>query len=185
MPTIILDSIPTEITAGDAAAWRFYNVYFPASDGWAVSYALVNSAGQITIDAGADGDSHLVDLSATDTQAWAPGEYRWQSYAAKGAERYTLDDGALTIKPNFAAQTAGYDARPHIYIVRDALQAVMENRATEAQTSMSVNGRTISEMGHGELIEAQKDYARKIMIYERNQRRKRGQAGGSTIKARF
>lgn len=185
MPTIIHDAIPTEITAGDAVAWRFYNVYFPADDGWSVSYALVKTGSLIAITAAADGQSHLVDLAADDTLAWAPGDYRWQSYAAKGAERYTLDDGAITIKPNFAAQTAGYDARPHLYKVRDALQAVIENRATEAQTSMSVGGRTISEMSHSELIDAQKETERRIMIYERNQRRKRGQAGGSTIKARF
>ena len=185
MPTIIKDSIPDEITAGDAVAWRFYSVYFPADDGWAVSYALVNAAGQLTIDAGADGQSHLVDLAAADTLAWPPGEYRWQSYAAKGAERYTLDDGAITIKANFAAQTTGYDARPHNYIVRDALQAVIENRATEAQSSMSIAGRTISEMSHNELIEALKEVERRIMIYERKQRRKRGQPSGSTIKARF
>jgi hypothetical protein len=185
MPTIVLADIPLEITAGDAVAWRFYSSYFPASDGWEVSYALVNAGGRIVITAAADGQSHLVDLDATTTGAWAAGEYRWQAYATKSAERYTLDEGAITIKPNFAAQTGGFDARPHVYVVRDALEAVLEDRATEAQSSMSIGGRTISEMGHTELMEAQKENARRIMIYERKQRRKRGKPTGSTYKVRF
>lgn len=185
MPTIELDAIPKEITAGDAAAWRFYSSNFPADEGWALSYALVNAGGRIAINAGGDGQSHLVNLATTDTAAWPAGEYRWQSYATKAAERYTLDEGTITIRPNFATQADGFDARHHLYKVRDALEAVVEERATEAQSSMSVNGRTISEMGHTELMEAQKDNARRIMIHERKERRKRGQATGSTIKVRF
>lgn len=185
MPTITLEAIPKEITAGDAIAWRFYSAYFPASDSWVVTYALVNAAGRIVITAGADGQGHLVDLAAADTAAWTAGEYRWQSYATKGTERYTLDSGTVEILPNFAVQSSGYDARPHIYIVKDALEAVIEDRATEAQSSMSIGGRTISEFSHGELMEAQKENARRIMIHERKERRKRGQATGSTIKVRF
>jgi hypothetical protein len=185
MPTIVLDEMPLEITAGDAVAWRFYSSYFPADAGWEVSYSLVNAAGRIAITAEADGQTHLVNLAAADTVAWTAGEYRWQSYATKGAERYTLDEGAVTIKTNFATQTSGFDARPHVYIVRDALEAVLEDRATEAQSSMSIGGRTISEMGHGELMDAQKENARRIMIYERKQRRKRGKPTGSTYKVRF
>jgi hypothetical protein len=185
MPTITLDATPKEITAGDAVAWRFYSANFPADDGWEVTFALVNAAGRILITAGADGQGHLVDIDAATTAAWAAGDYRWQSYATKGAERYTLDSGAVEILPNFAAQASGYDARPHIYKVRDALEAVIEDRATEAQSSMSIGGRTISEFSHTELMEAQKENARRIMIHERKERRKRGQATGSTIKARF
>lgn len=185
MPTIELDAIPKEITAGDAVAWRFSSDQFPATDGWEVSFALVNAAGRIMVTAGADGAAHLVDLDAATTAAWAAGDYRWQSYATKGAERYTLDEGGISILPNFAAQSTGYDARHHLYKVRDALKAVVEERATEAQSSMSVGGRTISELSHSELMEAQRENARQIMIHERKERRKRGQATGSTIKVRF
>lgn len=72
--------------------------------------------------ADADGQSHLVDLAAADTTNWTAGEYRWQSSATKGTESYTLDEGVITIRSNFAAQTNGFDAHPHIYIMRDALE---------------------------------------------------------------
>jgi hypothetical protein len=185
MPTIVLDDIPQEITAGDAAAWRFFSSHFPADDGWEVSYALVNAGGRISFTATADGQTHLVNLDAATTSGWAAGDYHWQAYAAKGAERYTLDEGVIAIRPNFAAQTSGYDARPHVYIVRDALKAVAEDRATEAQSSMSIGGRTISEMLPAEIMEAQKLNAAEIMRYERRQRRKRGKPTGSTYKVRF
>jgi hypothetical protein len=185
MPTIINDNVPPEITAGDAVAWVYYNGKFPASASWVLSYAILKTDKLIEITAEADGQSHLVSLTAADTETWPAGDYQWQAYMSKGAERYTVAEGGVTIRPNFAAAAGGMDTRHHLYIVRDALQAAVEGRASETQISMSASGRTISEMSHTELLQAQRDNSRDIMIYERKMRRKRGQPSGSTIKVRF
>lgn len=185
MATVELTGIPEEITAGDSVSWRRQFASFPASDGWSMVYALVNDGGQILIESAADGDDHLVALATTDTGDYTPGVYNFTAYIKKGAERYSVAEGVVTVRPNLESQSSGYDARPFCYRLRDALEAAMEGRASETQMSISIKDRSISEMSHAELDDALKMAERRVMIYERNQRRKEGKPTGSTVKVRF
>jgi hypothetical protein len=185
MATIVLDDIPEKITAGDSVAWKLAFDDYPASAGWALSYALTKSGTQIEITGGADGDDHLVDLAAADTADWSAGEYGYQAYVTKDAERYQVDQGFVEIRPNLATQSGGYAALPYCFTVRDAIVAVFEARATETQTSIAVGGRQISEMSHAELIDAL-DWAKKqCEAYKRAQRKKKGRNTGQIIRAIF
>lgn len=185
MATVELSSIPEEIRAGDSVSWRKSFSSFPASDGWSLLYALVMEGQQIKITSAADGDDHLIDLSSDDTKDYAPGSYKYEAYLKKGAERYTVAEGFVTIAPNLEAAMTGYDARPFCYRLRDALEAALEGRASETQTAISIKDRTISEMSHEELDRALMSAKRKVMNYERNQRIKQGQPSGATVKVRF
>lgn len=185
MPTTILSDIPDQITAGDSIAWKKSFADYSAADGWVLSYALTKSGTRIVITGAADGANHLIDEVAGDTVNWAPGEYGFQAYVTKGAERYQVDEGLVTIRPNLAAQSSGYVALPYCFTVRDALIAVFEMRATESQTSLAVGGRQISEMSHAEMQDALSRAEQGCNLWKRKNRRQRGRATGQTIKAAF
>jgi hypothetical protein len=185
MATTILSDIPDQITAGDSVAWKRSFSDYSAAEGWALSYAFVKSGTRITIDGGADGADHLVEVAASTSAGWAAGEYAFQAYVTKAAERYQVDEGLVEILPNYAAASGGLAALPYCFTVRDAIVAVLEMRATESQTSLAVGGRQISEMSHMELMDALARAKSGCEVWKRKNRRARGRRTGQTIKAAF
>lgn len=185
MASVELSEIPAEFAAGDSLCIRHSLSDFPASDGWQVVYALAIDGAHIKWTSAADGADHVIDLDTAATASYTPARYAWQSYVKKGAERYRIADGMVTIAPNLEAATGGLDARPHCYIILDALEAAFEGRASETQTALSWKDRSISEMTHEELKQAVLDAKRSVWNYERGRRRKQGRATGSQIKVRF
>lgn len=112
---------PKHVTAGDTLAWTKSFADYPASAGWVLKYRLINAAAKIDITASPSGADHAVNVSAAASAAWAAGKYSWQSWVEKGAERYTLAVGEITVNRNLAAESAGYDARSDAQKVLDQL----------------------------------------------------------------
>lgn len=121
-------AVPATLRAGDTVTWRRSLSYFPASDGWTLSYVLVKSGSQITINASADGADHVVEVPLATTAAWSPGTYTWQERATKAGKTYTNAVGVLQILASFAAATSGLDARTHAQKTLDALESWIESR---------------------------------------------------------
>lgn len=105
------NTVPATLQAGDSLTWRRSIPAYPASDGWVLRYRLVNAATTIDIIATADGDDHLVTIPAATSASYTAGDYTAVEYATRGAERATLGQTALTIKPDIPAMGAGFDAR--------------------------------------------------------------------------
>jgi len=121
-------AVPATLRAGDTVTWRRSLSYFPASDGWVLTYVLVKSGSQITITASADGADHVVEVPLATTAAWSPGTYTWQERATKAGKTYTNAVGVLQILASFAAATGGLDARTHAQKTLEALEAWIEGR---------------------------------------------------------
>lgn len=184
MATIILGDIPEKISAGDSIAWKKSLSNFAADDGWQLTYALTTTDNQITFNASADGADHLVELDNTDTADWQPGTYMFQAIAVKGTETQTIDRGMVEILPDLMAATSG-SALPHCFVMRDALRATSEGKATVDQLSLSINNRSISSYSPSEVREWLKDYEIQCIEYERRLRAERGKPTGRQIKSKF
>lgn len=124
---------PTSLTAGDTVQWTRSLSDYPASAGWVLKYRLINAAGKIDITAGASGADHLVNVAAATTAAWAAGTYAWHGYVEKGAERYTIGTGSIVIRPNLAAEAAGFETRSTAKQILDELEAAYKDYATNGQ----------------------------------------------------
>ncbi len=174
---------PTRIAAGDTFTWKKSFSDYPASDGWTLTYALVNSSALIEITASADNDDHLIEESATTTAAYTAGTYNWQSYVTLDDERFKVGSGVMEILENFAAAgESGLDARSHVKKVLDALEAMIEGKATSDQLSYAIGGRSISKLSPQEVIDWRDAYAQ---MYQRELRKLHGQGGRRTVKVRF
>jgi hypothetical protein len=143
---------------------------------------LVKNGQQISINTAADGDTHLVNLVEADTTAWDPGRYEYQAWVTNGTDSHMVESGAIVIKPNFRAQANGYDGRTHAEKVLDALEALIEGKATVDQQSYSVGGRSVTRLTPAELAEWRDKYRREVSA----QRRRQGPRRKSrSIKVRF
>ena len=143
---------PLTLVAGDTVSWDRKDLSNYPSSVWTLKYYFVKTNEQIIITASANGDYFRVVVAASITTNYPAGIYKWNAYVSKGTERYKVDEGTLEIKTDYAAQTTGYDDRSHIKKTLDAIEAVIEGRATQDHLSYSIAGRSIAKISPEELI---------------------------------
>ena len=148
---------PSEIIAGDTLKFKKSLSDYPAAT-WTLTYYLVKTSIQITFAGTADGTDHLISVANTTTANWTAGIYKWESYISKTGERYKIARGTIEIKPNLAAQTAGYDARSHVKKVLDALDSLLEGKASRDVMNITIGGQSISKLTPDELRRWRNEY---------------------------
>lgn len=128
---------PEAVTAGDTITWQRALSDYPAGE-WTLKYRLINAAGKIDITSTQSGADHRISVSATSSAAWVAGIYTWQAYVEKGSggslERATVGTGQITVRPNLAAQTGGYDTRSPARKTLELLDAAMVAHGAQAWT---------------------------------------------------
>lgn len=142
---------PAGLNAGDTAKWLKSLASHPASDGWLLTYTLINNAGRFTFAATAQGDDHLVNVPASTTAVWAAGDYAWRATASKAGEVFTVGSGRLTIHPAFDAATL--DARSQARRTLEAIEATLEGRASSATAEYEFAGRKLKYIPIPELLQ--------------------------------
>lgn len=136
MPTSIPTTEPLALRAGDSATWRISLCDYPAGAGWVLSYALLSaSAPKITFAAAADGDDHLVTLTAATTATWAAARYSMMATVSDGTDRATVRLADIVVLPDLTA-AANYDGRSHARKMLEAIEAAIEARATNEQLDL-------------------------------------------------
>lgn len=147
---------PTQLTAGDTAAWTRSLPNYPRSAGWTLSYALVGASAVFSFAAvaGAGGDDFAISVPAPTTAAWPVGSYSLQEFATLAdGTRNTLGITQLTVGLNLAAVPAGgVDTRTQARRIYEAISAVLEGRASEAELEVQINGRTLKYIPVAELL---------------------------------
>lgn len=175
---------PTAVYAGDTVTWRKALQAYPASEGWQLTYALRGPA-SINITAAADGDLHLIDEDPATTAGWAPGFYSWTAQVSKSGQKFTVATGSIEIEPNPTNVIAGTDQRPHCKKVLDAIEAVLEGRATRDQQEYQIDGLAIKRTPIPELLQLRLAYRREYRAWQKAQALKQGRKTGRQVKVRF
>lgn len=177
---------PESFYLGDTVTWTKDLTAYPASD-WTLKYNFVSNddgGNNETTTATADGDTHVVSMSKTETAAFTAGDYKWFSYVEDAGEtvRYSVASGTVTFKPNQESET---DTRSHAKKVLDAICANIEGIASKEQQSYSIAGRSLSRYTPAELYEFKQQYA---ALYEKEKQEEQvanGGGSGRTVKVRF
>ena len=178
------------ITSGDTLDFVTTLPDYPASGGYTLKYRLSprTSGSAIDITCTASGDDHRCGAAASATAAWAAGEYSWACWVEKGAERYSgtsyLWRGECTILPN-PATTAAFDGRGHARKVLDAIEAVLENRATLDQEEYSIAGRSLKRTPTERLLRLRQVYRQEVASEDAAARLSAGLGGSPKLQVRL
>lgn len=152
-----LTTPPLAIQSGDTLAWLISNSTYPADQGWVMHFTFVNAGQKFTIDSTASGKDHAFNILASTTATYVAGEYAWQSYVTKAAERYTVDYGNMKVLPNIAAIVGGYDARTHVKKTLDALELWLEGK-NPAVAEYEIAGRRMKYIPITDLLKLRDRY---------------------------
>ncbi|WP_199222228.1 hypothetical protein [Limnohabitans sp. MMS-10A-192] len=114
---------------------------YPAPD-WQLE-AVLRGPAQIDLAAEAVANGHRFLVPASETAGWEPGDYWYSVRATSEGTVVEVEAGQITIKPDLAQLDAGHDGRAHVQRVLDAIEAVLEKRATIDQEKYSINNREL------------------------------------------
>lgn len=144
---------PAEIVAGDTLRFKISLADYLASDGWTLSYSLRNAANHYDFSGTADGADHLVEVVASDTATWAPGDYQYAGYVASGAQRHTVRRGTLKIVGDFSNLVPHEFRSRAAKAVDDLKDALATFKATGGRVRRySIAGRDVEFESLGEML---------------------------------
>jgi len=179
---------PNELQLGDFWAWKRIDLstdYPTASYSLSYEFNLVDgsTAANFTLTATESNDEYIIETS--NTTSYTAGEYNWVSYITRSSDsaRIKLSEGFTEIQENYATTTSS--VRSHAKKVLDAIEAVIENRATMDQSSMSIAGRSLSRLTIDELLQFRDRYKAEYLKEVKKARIKNKKDSGNTIKIRF
>jgi hypothetical protein len=187
MPDMTIpDYEPDQLVAGDTATWRRQLDLYLASDGWTLSYALVQQKTglRILITGTADGTDHLISVPGAVTAEWPDGTYSATGFCSKAADRFTIWRGTIVLLPNPAALVTG-DPRTHAVKVLDAIQTVLEGRASQEVLEMTVEGVTLRKAAIKDLMDLRDRYEMLVQRERTADAIRSGRPTGRRILARF
>lgn len=175
------------LTAGDTLDFETSVPEYPSSGGWTLKYRLApRSAGTaIDLTATAEGDGYRVQAAAATTATWAAGFYTWTAYVEKAAERYTVGRGQLEIRAASTTLAAGSDGRTHARKVLDAIEAVLEGRATLDQQEYAINGRSLKRTPIADLMRLRQLYRNEVQGEEAAANLAAGLGGARKVQVRL
>lgn len=154
---------PDVLNVGDTWKWTKTLADYPASV-WTLTYRFKSAAGGFEVVASASGDDHSVTVAYATTSGYTAGFYSWTASASNGSERYIVDSGTCTLNPDFrtGTATAAYDGRTHARTVLDAIEAVIEGRATVDQQEYEIAGRRLKRMPVADLLKFRQHYKTEV-----------------------
>lgn len=182
---------PSTLVLGDYWAWKRDDLAdtYPIGS-YALTYEFHEDSGgggthKFTLTATEANDTYYIEAASSSTTGYAVGDYIWEAYITKASDsnRVMVDSGRTTITQNLADTNA--DLRSHAKKVLDAIEAVIENRASMDQSSMSIAGRSLSRMSIDELMTFRDRYKAEYLKEIKLARIRNGQGTGNTPKVRF
>lgn len=162
--------LPDEIRAGVTFIANVTLTAYPAST-WTMTL-IMRGPEAIDLSAVADGNTHVLRADAATTAAWQPGTYQVSLRVSDGTDVIEADTGSVVIMPDLAGVGAGHDGRSHIQKVLEAIEAVIEGRATRDQESYKINNRELVRTPIEQLLKLRQTYreeARRERAAERGQ----------------
>lgn len=181
-------SEPVELQLGDFWAWKRTNLStdYPTAQ-YSLSYEFNlnegSTASNFTLTATEANDEYIISTSST--TSYTKGTYNWIAYITRSSDsaRIKVGEGFTEIQENYATTSAS--VRSHAKIVLDSIEAVIENRATMDQSSMSIAGRSLSRMSVDELMTFRDRYKAEYMKEVKMARIKNNRGSGNTVKVKF
>jgi hypothetical protein len=137
----------------------------------------------VTIDK-TSGD-YEITVTSTATANWTAGNYEFAVYLVKTGERHIIQSGKVEIKANVSGLSAAYDPRSTVKKTLDAIEAVLEGRASQDIMTYSIAGRQIAKIPIPDLLKLRDYYKREYASEQKAEALANGIGTGGKILARF
>lgn len=181
------DAVPEALTVGDRWAWKRSDItstYPTATYSLKFRLSLMETPfTDYSISASKISSAHVVEVSSISSALYAPGAYDWFAVVVRDAdsEEITIDRGRLTVRPDLSGDTRSWVERTLM-----AIRATIEGSASKEQSSYSIGGRSLAMRSITELLELERDFARRFKQEQAKINAAAGRdAGASTILVRF
>jgi hypothetical protein len=168
----VLTALPKSLRAGDTIKWRESLADFPASDGWALSFAFTLDGKTARATGAADDDNFIVTLPGSETKNMGAGEWGFVGFVEKDGERTTPLSGTVQGLANIAL-----GEKTHARKVLENIRALLEGKTLPNRDieSSNINGQEITRIKNTDLLDFLKLYEVKVATEEA---RARGGKGG-------
>jgi len=131
----------------------------------------------------AEGSQHRVTATAANTASWAPGLYSYSVRATDGVDVFEVESGQLEILADLTSAAAGHDGRTHAQRTLEAIEAVIERRASLDQERYRINNRELYRTPIADLLKLRDLYRAEV---RRDQALARGKNPfGATVRVRL
>lgn len=185
---MMTQNLPASFTVGDTLTATVTSKEYPASKGWALQFTITNGESTKTAAATADGDNYAINVPAATTATWSAGAYTFTLAVTNASgERHTIANGPIKLTPNLASG-APFDARSHARKILDAIEAYLENQATNGQMEIletQFDMRRMKREGKAEFIKLRNLYRAEVLAEEQAARAAQGLSTGKTLRVRF
>ena len=178
---------PEVLYVGDFWRWKRALTDYPVGS-YALTYNFrldASTAFAITASESSDPNEYRVEVASATTASYTKGLYYWSAFITKTAssERIQIYNGRTEIRANRAvlAEDPRTDAQKNL----DAIEAVINNRASIDQQAMSIAGRSLTRMSPEELYGWRNRFKQQVHQELVKQRIANGQSTGNTVKVRF
>ena len=179
---------PAQLTIGDRWLWKRTDLgsdYPPAS--YSLKYVLRrhDSGAEIEITASESGSDYLVEVASATTAGYAAGRYSRTAYIIRTSDIERVVVGTDSVELIANRDAVATDPRTHARKVLDAIEAVIENRATVDQEEYSIAGRSLKRTPVADLLVLRDRYRAEALAEERAEKIKNGLGGGGRILVRL
>lgn len=182
---------PDRLVTGDRFAWQRPDLVsdYPLAD-YTMTYHFSQDSGgggthHFTLSSTEADNNYYFEKPSSETTSLVAGDWKWQLYAIRtsDSQRITIDYGIT--KFTLGELDTNNDLRTHAKKVLDAIEAVIEGRATIDQSSFSLGGRSLSRMSVDELMTFRDRYKAEYLKEVKLARIRNKQGSGNTIKVNF
>ena len=188
------DNYPTQepdvLVIGDRWMWRrpdLASIYDPSE--YALTYEYHRDSGgganQFTLTATETANDYIIEIPSATTAGYTANAYIYYVFITRtsDSQRIAVDNGRAELVEDFSDSNA--DVRSHAKTVLDAIEAVIENRASQDQMSYSIAGRSLSRMSIDDLMKFRDRYYSEYQEEIKKSRIKNKQDSGNLVKVRF
>lgn len=143
-----------KIYNGTTISFEFNSANYPASEGYTASVVYRGSTSYYSFNTTNNGSNYKLEVSPSQNNI-PPGKYLILYEFSKSGNIYVEEADWVQVLPSPKSVT---DNRTHEEKVLDAINAVLESRATKEHLSYSIGGRSLALMTFDELIKAKSYY---------------------------
>lgn len=168
---------------GDSISWQSDYTDYPSTT-WSLT-AYLNGPRNLAVSGSASGTGYEIFVTAAQTAALPPGTYTITEVVTSGASRATVSTITVELLQDPATLPAGYDNRSHVKKVFDAIKAVIENRATQAEEKITIAGRSLDRTPMKDLIVLYKQYESMVKAEEAAENISNNMGSGNSVYVRW